>query len=245
MAATVWFVVMAIFACILLFVTSLLASIGAGDAYASSLYNTDSSVRSAHQNLVIASVLGWVTLVILVIIIIVAAVSGLFTWPSVSEALKSKDSLTQNELAALYKGEKELSSGQTSQVIVLIVMIILGIIIFIIGILSAIAAVSLSSVTDPDAKAKNAYNMSIWASIFGVGVIGSIIIAIIAYIAIRANRNKSDVELRDAIKKGEKSLNITDDQLAQIVAALQSQGWSPPQTVTTTTLPNVTVTPIK
>lgn len=244
MAATVWFIMMAIFACILLFITSLLCSIGAGDAYGSSLYNTNASVRSAHQNLTIASVLGWITLVILVIILIVAAASGLFSWPSVSEALKSKDSLTQNELAALYKGEKELSAGQTAQAIVLIVMIILGIIIFIIGILAVMAAVQLSSVTNPDSKARNAYNMSIWASVFGVGVIGAIIVAIITYIAIRAARTKTEEEVKGVIKKGEQSLNITDEQLAQIVASLQKQGWAPPQTTTTAVknAPNVTVT---
>ena len=59
MASTVLFVIMVIFAAILLFVASLTSTIGAADAFASSFYNTDSNIRSAHQYLTIAAALGW------------------------------------------------------------------------------------------------------------------------------------------------------------------------------------------
>src|SRR3972149_8863574 len=108
MASTIHFIIMAVIACLLLLTASITATLGAADAFSSSLYNTQSRVRSAHQFLTIAAALGWSSLVILVVILIVAAVAGGFSTTEVSEAFLSKTTITKSDLMAAYKGEKEL-----------------------------------------------------------------------------------------------------------------------------------------
>lgn len=216
MAATVWFVVMAFIAVLLLFTVSIAATIGAADIFGSSVYNTQSSARSAHQSLTIAAALGWSVLVVLIIILIVAAVAGGFTTTEVSTALTSKDNLSKTELLALYQGEVELSGGQTTQIIVIVVLIIIAIVTFIIGILSVLAAVQLGGLSTQDSKSSNAYTAAIVASVAGVGGIAIMIIAIVTYFAVKSARDAKLKAIDEALKRGEKRLGITQEQLVGI-----------------------------
>lgn len=213
MAATAWFVILSIIAVLLLFVASLSATIAAADAFGSTLYNTQSSVRSAHQNLTIAAALGWSAVVVLIIILVVAAVAGGFSTTEITEAITSKENLTRAELLALYRGEKELSSGQTTQIIVIVVLIIIAIITFIVGILAVLGAIQLGGLPKQDDKSSSAYTASIVASITGVGGIAIMIIAIILYFAVKSARDKQLVAIDAAVKRGEKKLGISDIEL--------------------------------
>lgn len=209
MASTVLFVIMAILATVLLFAASLTATIGATDAFASSFYNSDARVRSAHQYLTIAAALGWSSVVVLVVILIVAAVAGGFSTVEISDALLTKDNPTKADLIAAYRGEKELSAGHTTQIIVLIILIIIAIIAFIVGILAAVAAVQLGEMRQQDDKSRSAYTNAIIAALAGIGGIGIMIIAVIAYIGIRSARAKQLAELEAFEKRAEQKLGVT------------------------------------
>ena len=209
MASSVLFVVMTIFAAILLFVASLMASISATDAFNSTLYNNDARIRSAHQYLTIAAALGWSALVVLIVVLIVAAVSGGFTTVEVSEALLVKNNPTRGDLIAAYRGEKELSAGHTTQIIVLIILIIVAIIAFIVGVLATIGAIQLSEMTQQDDKSRVAYTYAIIAAASGIGGIGIMMIAIIVYIGIRSARAKQLAELEVFERRTEQILGVT------------------------------------
>ena len=214
MASTILFVVMAIFACLILLVASITASIGAADAFSSSTYNTNSRTRSAHQYLTIAAALGWSALVTLVVILIVAAVAGGFSTTEVSQALLTKSNPTKADLMAAYKGEKELSSGHTTQIVVLIILIIVAIITFIVGILAVLAAIQLGGVTPKDPKSSNAYTMAIVTAVAGVGGIAILIIAVVSYMGIRKAREAQLKETEAFVALTEQKLGVTPTELA-------------------------------
>jgi len=220
MASTILFVVMAILACLLLLAASIAATIGAIDAFSSGTYNANPRTRSAHQYLTIAAALGWSALVTLVIILIVAAVAGGFSTTEVSEALLTKTNPTKADLLAAYKGEKELSGGHTTQIIVLIILIIVAIVTFIVGILAILAAIQLGGVAPKDPKSSSAYTASIIAAIAGVGGIAIMIVAIISYFGIRAAREKQLKETEAFVALTEQKLGVSDAELTGAAAAV-------------------------
>src|ERR1700677_3620235 len=87
MSSTILFVIMVIIAAILLIVFSITASIAVGDISTSIYYNVDPRANSAYQYLIIAAALGWTTLVIMVVTLIVAIFTGGFTLIDVSPEL--------------------------------------------------------------------------------------------------------------------------------------------------------------
>lgn len=213
MASTILFVVMAIIAGLLLLIASIAASVGAGDASASGTYNASSKTRSAQKYLIIAAALGWSALVTLIVILVVAAVAGGFSTAEVSEALLTKTNPTKGDLMAAYKGEKALSAGHTTQIIVLIILIMVAIVTFVVGILAIIAAVQLAGVPQKDPKASSAYIAAIIAAISGVGGIAIMIVAVITYVGIRKAREKQLKETEAFVALTEQKLGVTPAEL--------------------------------
>lgn len=211
MASTILFVVMVVLAAILLMVASVTASIGAADAFSST--TNDTKIRSAHQFLTIAAALGWSSLLVLIVILIVGVVAGGFSTKEVSTALLTKTNPTKEDLMAAYKGEKDLEKGHMTQIILLIVMIIIAIIAFVVGILAVIACVQIAGVPNRDSKANNAYTMSIITSIAGVGGVGLLIVAIISYFAIRKVRAKQLKDTEAFVKSTEEKLGVNHQEL--------------------------------
>lgn len=222
MAVTVWFIILAVIAAILLFVASIAATTGAAHAFGSSLYNSQSRVRSAHQSLTIAAALGWTALVVLVVILIVAATAGGFSRVEVTDAVLAKDEVNKAELVSLYRGEKELSSGQTTQLIVIIVLIIVALVTLIVGILSITAAIQLGGLNTQDSSSSTAYTAAVVASVAGVGGIGIMIVAVFVYFAIRSARERQLAQIEAAVKKGEARLGLTDVQLETTTTTVET-----------------------
>ena len=192
MASTLLFIVMVIMAAILLFTSSLTSTIGAVDSFASSYYNSDIKLRSAHQYLTISAALGWSSLALLIVILIVAAAAGGFSTVKVSDQMLLKPNPTPEEISAVSNAEKELSSGKTTRTILIIILILIALITFLIGILSAIGAVYLGELDQQDSNSRSAYTQSIISSISGVGGIGIMFVAIFVYISIRSD-NDSEI----------------------------------------------------
>lgn len=199
MASTVLFVVMAVIAGILLFLASVFSSIGAADTFNSALYNTDAAVRSAHQDLVIATALGWSALVTLIVILIAAAAAGGFSNVEVADETLLKPVPSTQDVAAVAEAEKELTAGRTTQIIVIVVLIILTIVTFIVGVLSAVAAVDLGGLSQQDSNTQSAYTAAIVAAVAGIGGIGIMIVAVVTYFGIRSAREEElgKIELYD------------------------------------------------
>ena len=208
MASTVLFLIMTVLAVILLLVSSIASILGAINLFASSDYNNNSNIRSAHQYLTISASLGISSVVTLILVLIIAALTGGFSYPEISEATLQKSSVSQKDLVAAYKGEKELSSGQTMQIIVLVILIIVAIIALITGILAAMAAVQISNSPNRDAKVSSAYTESIIAAVAGIGGIGVMIVAVISYFGIRKARAKKLQELEAFTKSTEEKLGV-------------------------------------
>lgn len=195
MASNALFIIMTIIAAILLLVSGISAAIAASDAFSSSFYS-NSKIRSAHQYLTISAALGISAVATLILILVVAAISGQFTSTEFSQAFFSKTSPTKEDIIAAYKAEKSLSAEHTTQIIVLVVLIIVAIIALVVGILSAIGAIQLGSSSQQDNKSRSAYTAAIVSAITGIGGIIMMIIAVVVYFTIRNSRLKTEKDLQ-------------------------------------------------
>jgi len=202
MASTLLFIIMTVIAAILLLTCSITSTIGASDAISSNQYGIDPRMNNAHQYLTISAALDWSSLVVLIVIISVAASQG---------ALKiefSKDFLNQKvfskeDLAAAYKGERELSSENTLQITLIVIFVLLSIVIFTSGILSASAATQLSGVKTPDSAAISSYHYAITTAILGILSFSLLVIAIVSYFYFRKSRKDDAAKVNEIIKKTE------------------------------------------
>lgn len=165
MGSNVLFNIMVIFAMILIFVASITCTFGAEDAFSSPLYNTNSKLRSAYQYLYIAGALGWSSLILTIIIIIIAYVL-------------SSNSLTNPT-------PKDISVRQTTHIIILIVLIIIAIVTLIIGILASAAVVQISEISQKDDQSQAAYTQAIIAAVSSISAMILIFVAIVAYAGIQ------------------------------------------------------------
>lgn len=181
---------MSIISVVLLFIASIGASIAAGSIFGSSVYSTSSKARSAHSYLTAAAVLGWSSIAILIIILLVAAWSGVFTTVTIPESWSTAGILTRQDLATAMLERKQLSEGHGAQILVLIFLIIIAIITFIIGILAAIAAGEIAAIAGGDSRSRNAYTWSVVAAVGGIGGIVAMFIAVLVYMSLRSTMAK-------------------------------------------------------
>ena len=206
MASTILFVAMIIFAAILLFTVSLTSTVGAADIIESSLYNIDTKARSAHRYLVIAAALGWFSLIVLIIIIIIAMFAGAFTMVEVSETLLTAPNPTRNDLLAVYQVDKEISGGYTTRLMLLIVFVMITIVTFVIAVLAVVAAIDISSIGQLDGKAGSARTASIIASISGMVSFIFMVIAVITYSNVRSGYTQQVKDLGTFERRAEMQL---------------------------------------
>ena len=212
MASTTLFVAMVIFAAILLFTVSLTCSVGASDILSSTFYNTDNKARSAHQYLVIAAALGWASLIVLIIIMIIAVFAGGFSTVEVSQTLLTAPNPTRNDLLAVYQADKEISAGYTTQLMLLIVLIMITIVTFVTAILAILAAVDIINMRQRDNKANSARTAAIIGSISGVASFIFMVITVIAYVGIRSGYIQQVRDLGMFEKRAELQLVGTSPQ---------------------------------
>jgi hypothetical protein len=194
---------MVIMAAIALFIVSLTSSIGASDIFNSSFYNTDAKARSAHQYLVIAAALGWSSLIILVIVMIIAGFTGGFTNVTVSPILLTAPNPTKEDLVAVYQVDKEILGGYTTQLMVLLVLILLSIMTIVITILDVVAAADITNMRQRDDKANAAHTTAIIASIAGVASVIFMVGAAITYAGIRSEYAEQLKEINMFEKRAE------------------------------------------
>lgn len=220
MASNILFIIMIVFVCLLLLTASISSVIGAVNSGKS--VNTTDPVRNGHKMLVISGILGFVTLIILVVIILVAAFEGGFSVTEVSEAILLKSNPTKEDLIKAYKGEKKLSGAHMAQIILLVVLILVSILTLVVGILSVIAAVYFAGVANKDSYIKTAYTTAIISAVACLGGVGLIIVAIISYVGIKKIRDKQLKEAKEFVEKTETQLGITEKQLQQEIKPLPS-----------------------
>jgi uncharacterized membrane protein YidH (DUF202 family) len=221
MAAGVWFVILAILACVLLFLASLGSAVAAADIAGSSEFQKNSTVRSAHYNLTIAAILGWTSLAVLIVII---CILGKYTGLAPAKTFVIGQILTQDQLVTLEAKEKALAAAQTAELFGLVVLIIIGIIALAVGILAAIGASQLSGVFNLDALLNSAYTWAIVAAIAGIGGIGIMIIIIIAEIAAKSATDKAFDAANAEIKAAKTEVAVG----TQPAAGAQRAGAGPP-----------------
>lgn len=205
--STLLFTITVVIAVLLLVIAAIATATGAVECFSSRYYNLEQKVRGAHSNLTTASVLGWTSVGIMIMMIIIAVVAGGFDTTEVSDALLSSKSISSEDMIKLIKGKAELQHGQTSSIILLIVLIIVSIIVFAMGILSTIAAVQLSNPTPgqtSDPKLSTAYTAAIIGAVSGVGGIIFMIIALVTYVAVRSYRERELSKINQVIELNKK-----------------------------------------
>ncbi|MEO6068887.1 MAG: hypothetical protein ABIQ41_13025 [Gemmatimonadales bacterium] len=190
MSSTVLFVLMVIISIILLLVTSLTSTVAASEAFASSFYNTDPLTRSAHQYLTIAAALGWVSLVVLIIVFIVAFITGEFSTIAISEALLLNPNPTVGDIDSAKLVADQLASGRITQLIILVMTVVIAITAFIIGILAAIGAAALGEMSQQDESSRAAYTSGIISAISGLLAGVFLFIVTLSYSRVRSARDQ-------------------------------------------------------
>ena len=202
MASTLLFMVLVIAVVIALIVVSVFAAIGASNLAKSASYLTDPHAKSAHQSLTIAAALGWVSVVVLVVVLIMGFFVGGFTASEISDAILQKRHPSSTEVAAAAKSQMQLESGRSAQVVVLILLILVSIVTFVIGALGVHAAIQANDIALKDDVAKSAYIQSIIVAVVGIGTIGILIVALVSWISIRAARADTIAKLEAFEQKG-------------------------------------------
>jgi len=187
---------MAIIAFLLLLTASIASSVGASTTIGSKYYTTDINIQNANKYLTIATALGWSSVVLLAIILIMGFATGAFNTGDFTAALADKSLITTREMNMIEQDSKNLRRGNTIQVIVIIVFIIVAIITFVVGIFSALAATALTKVTTRDTNFNTMYWSSVAAAIAGIGGILMIIIITILYTILRNTRHRNAAKLK-------------------------------------------------
>jgi hypothetical protein len=232
MGPVLLFVIMAIIACILILVASITASIGATDAFNSSYNGTNASgvivadpkISTAAQYLTVAAALGWTSLVLLVVILIIGAVAGAFPKVEISRDMLQMNILTKDDLMVAYRGERELTGGQTMEIVILVVLIMIAIILLAIVILGAIAATDINNMKARDGLADSAYTMAIVTAATAAVALIALIVAIVAYFYIRSNRLKESIRLDALIKRSEAALSTSGVSTSSNYVGVPSAG---------------------
>jgi hypothetical protein len=176
---------MIIIACILLFISSLTATIGAADAMSSSEFSTSPQLRFSQRYLSISAALGWIALIILFILLIIGALIGAFTL----NAMEVPTVFTQNNVNLVEDEIEQLNATYASQYLIMVLLMVLTIITTISAILSIIATVNASQVDSKDNHADATYTLAFISAM--TGSINSFIMltAYFAYYNIRSVRD--------------------------------------------------------
>lgn len=184
MAVTLVFIIMIILAIITIFISALLSTIGAVDAFDSAWFNTAPNLRTAHQYLTISAAMSWATLTILIIIVIVAACMGNFSVPQLNKTNTGDNRRITNEYT------KSFAESNSTYIILLVVMVLLALSNIAYGILQLLATLDISSLTVKDSHASNAYTMALVASIMSLLSLIFLCIACVAYYMIYRGNQK-------------------------------------------------------
>lgn len=197
MASVGLFIIIAMIIIILLIVVSIFATKGAIDIFSSPNYSSDVNLKSAHRNLTIASVMGWISLALLLVIFFTAFALGAFTILDLVNIVGEKANPSKDDILKAIKSESGLSSAHTAGIILLVFMTFIGLIILVSGILCASAAVSISkSVNISQGSVKSGYNSSVIAACISIILVVMIVFAMITYVFIKNTilEQKTEVE---------------------------------------------------
>lgn len=192
----VYFVIAIILVCLLLATASVTSAISASDIYNTPSYNTNEGFQTAHGYLVIAAILGFSSLTVLLIILIVGGYAGDFTQEEISLALLNKPVLTPADVKEIKEGEAVIESQTGIQLLIMIIFILIILVTLVVGGLAAAAAIHMAG----DNVASAAYSQAIIAASTALGGTILLIIAVIAFASIRSFREKELVEAKAKIK---------------------------------------------
>lgn len=220
MASTIIFVVMTIIAGLLLLIASITSTMAAANIMKSNSYASNQKAKNAYQYLVIAAVLGWSSLVTLIVILIVAVIAGGFTTTQLSTEFINNPNPNKVDLVEGFKVKKSLESGGTTQIIIIIIFIALAILTLIIGILSVMSAVQIGGIPNRDSFASSAYTETIITAIATIAGIAMLIIAIIAFFGIRAAKQQQYKEAETFVALTEQKLGVQRTELEAAVVTL-------------------------
>jgi amino acid transporter len=218
MASTLLFTVIVIAVVIALIVISIFAAAAAVNLTKSAIYNVDPNAKAAHSSLTIAAALGWVSVVVLIIVLVIGFFAGGFTSTEISDAILQKSRPTATEGAAAGMQATELSSGNGARTVVLMFLILISIVTLIVGGLGVNGAIKTNHIATKDDPAKAAYVQSIVVAVTGIGTVGLLIVALFSWIGIRTARAERIDELK-AVQQKAPPMPITVVKADAVVAA--------------------------
>lgn len=218
MASVGWFIALSIIIIIMMISTSVINTIGSTNTYGSTLYNQISNVRVAHQWLTISAILGFVSVAVFIIILLIAIYAdGLNVGTVESYITEPQGNISISQLSQAYNEELMLTVAGTTQNIVLIVLAILLIVMFIIGIMNILAATQLGTTNQTDDSVTYAYNLSIAGSVIYAMLVILMLIVVFLYVGIIHTRQGNLELLELYTKEAEKTTLVTSNKTSVFV----------------------------
>lgn len=192
MIPTIWLVLLLILVSIILLTVSITSAIGTVKAHQSSAYPApNSKMKNAHTYLLIATCLGWSSIAIMLVVIIVGLTTHLFYSPPVSDVISKKTTPTKEDLKKVLDEINQLSSSRTIQWALLFALIVVTIFTIIMGIMAVIASIEIGGITVPlDSYAKQARTMAVITAVISLVCIFFLVVSLVVYIMVRKSREK-------------------------------------------------------
>lgn len=193
------FLIMITFSTILLLVATLSATI-AISYISQSQYATDKVAQEARLYLVAASVIGWMTLLGLVLTLIFGAVIGGFRTTNYNEIFSKKVFLSDLDLKQIEKDKTQINIDQMMSLVILFLVSIVTVMTLIVGILCIVSSARLNAMFKDDANSTASYMWSISGAVTGFGGSLLMVISVILYAWYRNERKTQVNKLDETVK---------------------------------------------
>lgn len=200
MVTLLWFTVVLFIFVVLLILTSVAATISASSLYASNDYKTNIYLQMGHYYMSVASAIGWICFVVLVLGVVIGYLKGGFSYEDISSAILNKK-LTKEDVNVLMTEEKKISDTQIITTSILVTLCVTLLSTFATGVLSIMGTIQIASSGNNDSNVGTAYTYGIVASVSGVGTVLLSFICVLLYYGFKYAQEKKAKEINKIVKK--------------------------------------------
>lgn len=181
-------------AVILILVAAILAVLATVSVLKSPQYPSNPKVKAAHGMLLASDILGWLSLAVVMILLIIGVATNAFTVPNYGGATSD----LFEDISPANTGYSQLKSGNAPNLLIYIgFFVVLGMTLALVATLWLAAGdlTVTTGVADTFVAAARAY--SIWGVVFAVLAVIAIVLCLVAFFSIRGQRGKAEAQISE------------------------------------------------
>ena len=211
-SSIVWLIVLIIITGIMVLVFSIFSVLAASDVF-KSFYYAPGNLRTAHVLLLLSAGLGFGTVLLIFLFIILAISSHVLKSPKLMSIVAKGTTPTKQEIVEMYDELKNVPHGRALPTLLMTLLIIMLIMTFVIGILSIISTAYIGGVGPKDNYLKTAYSYSMIVAIVATISIFFFVGMLVIYIFIRKTINSNIEKMEKFEQDAEKLAGINVKEL--------------------------------